>query len=131
MLRNPKFRFAPTAFFFALTFGALALANPAAASAQSISGERALLGVNREVPDAPAASENTSHGSITVDPRYPSGAQALLGRSPEGDRATVGSAAKDRAEQRSVKIDGARALLGRATHNAGRLADAPVDRREP
>lgn len=130
MLRNTKFRFAPAAFFFALTFSALALANPAAASAQSISGEQALLGVSRSVA-APAAFENTSQGSNTVDPRYPSGEQALLGRAPQGDPAAVQSAAEDRVAKKTVKINGARALMGRATPKASGPAEAPADRREP
>ncbi len=129
MFRNLKFRFAPTAFFFALTFGALALANPATASAQSISGERALLGVDRSLA-APAAFESRSNDSITVDPRYPTGAQALLGRSPQGDRATAVSTSQDRVAQKNVKIDGPRALLGRATPRANRPAEALLDRRE-
>ncbi len=130
MLHNTKFQLAPTAFFFALTLGALALTNPAAASAQSISGERALLGVDRSVA-APAAFQNTAQGSTTVDPRYPSGEQALLGTTPQGDQAAVQSESKPRLAHKGPKIDGPRALLGRGTFNVRRPADAPVERREP
>ena len=130
MLRNTTSRLAPTAIFFAFTVAALALGNPATASAQSISGERALLGVSPSIP-APAALQNTAQDSGTLRSGHPTGEQALLGRSPQGDPATVKSVSKQPVLQKQTRVDGARALLGRVTPYTSGAPSAKADRRDP
>lgn len=130
MLSNMTSRLSPTALFFAFTVGALALADPAPANAQSISGERALLGVNPSVA-APAALEVTPQDSDTFRSGSPTGEQALLGRSPQGEPVTVRSGSKEAVLQKQTRVDGTRALLGRVTRYASRAPSARVDRRDP